>query len=313
MADDDRIVAAIRGADRHLNGWHGPPTMRERLLEIAEATPGDERPDGYGAGERIERLEARIAEIVGAEAAVFMPSGTMAQQIALRIWSDRRGTRTVAFHPTCHLEIHEQKGYQMLHGLQGLLVGDPDRLITLGGLLPVWDDLVAQTGWARERGVALHLDGARLWQTGPFYERDHAQIAGLFDSVYVSFYKDLDALAGAALAGDAGFVAEARVWQRRHGGNLVTMQPFVVSAELALDQRLERIPEYVEHARALAAALGAVDGIEVVPDPPQTPMFHILLTASASPTPPSRSRKSGRCPCSETRTPPRRPPCSATR
>ena len=73
------------------------------------------------------------------------------------------------------------------------------------------------------------------------------------------------------------FVAEARVWQRRHGGNLVTMHPFVVSAELSLDQRLERIPQYVEHARALAAALGAVEGIEVVPDPPQTPMFHILL------------------------------------
>ncbi len=50
--------------------------------------------------------------MLGKEAAVFMPSGTMAQQIALRIWSERRGSRTVAFHPTCHLEIHEQKGYQ---------------------------------------------------------------------------------------------------------------------------------------------------------------------------------------------------------
>ena len=123
----------------------------------------------------------------------------------------------------------------------------------------------------------MHLDGARLWEAGPFYERHHAEIAGLFDSVYVSFYKDLDALAGAALAGDAELVAEARVWQRRHGGNLVTMHPFVVSAELSLDQRLQRIPEYVEHARALAAALGSVEGVEIVPDPPQTPMFHILL------------------------------------
>jgi threonine aldolase len=298
MPDETRIQAAISGAERFLNAWHGRP-MRARLSEIADATGEDERADVYGSGERIERLEGRIAEILGAEAAVFMPSGTMAQQIALRIWSDRRGTRTVAFHPTCHLEIHEQKGYQMLHGLHGRLVGDPDRLITLsdlegihepvaalllelpqreiGGLLPAWDDLVAQTSWARERGVALHLDGARLWQTGPFYQRDHAQIAGLFDSVYVSFYKDLHALAGAALAGDAEFVAEARVWQRRHGGNLVTMHPFVVSAELSLDRWLERIPEYVAHARALAAALGTVEGIEVVPDPPQTPMFHILL------------------------------------
>jgi len=299
MADDDRILAAIRGADRYLNGWHGRPTMRERLLEIAEATVDDERPDNYGGGERIERLEARIAATVGAEAAVFMPSGTMAQQIAMRIWSERRGCRTVAFHPTCHLEIHEQKGYQLLHGLHGRLVGDPNGVITLadleqiaeplaalllelpqreiGGRLPEWDDLVAQTGWAREREIALHLDGARLWQVGPFYGRDHAEIAGLFDSVYVSFYKDLNALAGAALAGSADFIREARVWQRRHGGNLVTMVPYVIAAERALEERLERMPVYLAHARALAAALATVDGVEVVPDPPQTPLFHLHL------------------------------------
>jgi threonine aldolase len=299
MADDERIQAAIRGADRFLNGWHGRPSLRERLAEIAEATAEDERPDTYGEGERIERLEARIAETVGAEAAVFMPSGTMAQQIAMRIWSERRGIRTVAFHPTCHLEIHEQKGYQVLHGLHGRLVGDPNSVISLadlegisepvaalllelpqreiGGRLPEWDDLVAQTAWARERGIALHLDGARLWQVGPYYGRDHAEIAGLFDSVYVSFYKDLNALAGAALAGDPGLVRQARIWQRRHGGNLVTLHPFVVSAELALDRRLERIPAYVDHARALAASLAAVDGIEIVPDTPQTPMFQMLL------------------------------------
>jgi len=291
---------ALRRRCRIVVGGHRDSAPGEELSQVGEwCREHGWHADRYGDGALIGAFETRIATLLGKDAAVFMPSGTMAQQIALRIWSDRRGTRTVAFHPTCHLEIHEQKGYQMLHGLHGRLVGDPDRLITLsdlegihepvaalllelpqreiGGLLPAWDDLVAQTSWARERGVALHLDGARLWQTGPFYQRDHAQIAGLFDSVYVSFYKDLHALAGAALAGDAEFVAEARVWQRRHGGNLVTMHPFVVSAELSLDRWLERIPEDVAHARALAAALGTVEGIEVVPDPPQTPMFHILL------------------------------------
>ena len=299
MADDARIKAALSGAERSLNGWHGRPQMRDQLAKVAEATSADERPDSYGEGERMERLESRIAAIVGKEAAVFMPSGTMAQQIALRIWCERRGCRTVAFHPTCHLEIHEQMGYAVLHGLRARLVGDPNELITLadlegirepvaalllelpqreiGGRLPTWDDLVAQTSWAREHGIALHMDGARLWQVGPFYERDHAEIAGLFDSVYVSFYKDLGALAGAALAGDAELVAEARVWQRRHGGNLVTSHPLVVSAELGLDERLEQIPRFVEHARAVAGALAGVDGIEIVPDPPQTPMFHVLL------------------------------------
>jgi threonine aldolase len=299
VADDARIKAAVSGAERWLNGWHGQPQMRDRLAELAEATAAAERPDSYGEGERIERLEGRIAAILGKPAAVFMPSGTMAQQIALRIWCERRGCRTVAFHPTCHLEIHEQMGYNVLHGLRARLVGDPNAVITLadleqihepvaalllelpqreiGGQLPAWDDLVAQTSWARERGIGLHMDGARLWQVGPFYQRDHAEVAGLFDTVYVSFYKDLGALAGAALAGDADLIAEARVWQRRHGGNLVTSHPFVVSAELSLDGRLERIPGFVEHARAVAAALAAVDGVEVVPDPPQTPMFHVLL------------------------------------
>ena len=299
MPDEERFRAAVRGAERFLNAWHGRPSMRERLAALAEATDEDERPDMYGAGERIERLEQRIAELVGSEAAVFMPTGTMAQQIALRIWSERRGTRTVAFHPTCHLELHEQKGYQLLHGLHGRLVGDPNRLIALadleaihepvaalvlelpqreiGGLLPDWDDLVEQTSWARERGIALHLDGARLWETAPFYEREYDEIAGLFDSVYVSFYKDLGALAGAALAGDAELIQEARVWQRRHGGNVVTLHPFVVSAELAIDERLGRIASYVDHARAVAAALTTIEGVEVVPDPPQTPLFHVLL------------------------------------
>jgi threonine aldolase len=298
MPDEVRIRAAVRGAERFLYG-HGRVSMRKRLSALADATGEDERADMYGAGERIERLEQRIAGLLGTEAAAFMPTGTMAQQIALRIWSDRRGIRTVAFHPTCHLELHEHKGYQRLHGLYGRLVGDPNRLITLGdleaihepvaalllelpqreigGLLPTWDDLVAQTAWAREQGIALHVDGARLWEIAPFYERGYDEIAGLFDSVYVSFYKDLGGLAGAALAGDAAFVAEARVWQRRHGGSVVTLHPFVVSAELGLDERLVRIPAYFEHARAIAAALVTVDGLEVVPDPPQTPLFHLLL------------------------------------
>ena len=299
MPDEERARAAIKGAERFLNAWHGGPGPRDRLLELAEATRDDERFDRYGSGERIERLERRVAELLGQEAAVFMPSGTMAQPIALRIWSDRRGIRTVAFHPTCHLELHEEKGYERLHGLHGKLVGDPNRLITvddldavrepvaalllelpqreIGGLLPSWDDLGAQVAWAREREIALHMDGARLWEAQPFYDRPHAEIAALFDSVYVSFYKGLGGMAGAALAGDAALIAEARVWQRRQGGNLVTLLPFVVAAEVALDERLERMPVHAAHARALAAALAEVDGLEIVPDPPQTPLFHVLL------------------------------------
>jgi threonine aldolase len=295
----DRVEAARAGSERFLNASDGRPSMRTQLAEIAEATRAGERADLYGAGERIAHLEGRIAELLGKEAAVFMPSGVMAQQIALRIWSQRRGVRAVAYHPTSHLELHEQGGLQLLHGLYGRRVGDANRLITtadlegvreplaalllelpqreIGGQLPTWDELVAQAAWARDRGVALHLDGARLWESGPFYGRPYAEIAELFDSVYVSFYKGLGGIAGAALAGDDALVEESRVWQRRHGGNLVTLHPLVVSAELALDDRLGRMPAYLDHARTLAAAIATVDGVEVLPDPPQVPMFHVLL------------------------------------
>jgi threonine aldolase len=301
MPDEARIRAAVAGAEKFLNAWLGEPPIRDTLQRLGDATAVGERPDRYGSGDRVERLERRVAELLGHEEAVFMPSGTMAQQIALRIWSERKRIETVAFHPTCHLELHEEKGYERLHGLHARLVGNPNRLIALadlerireplaalllelpqreiGGWLPDWDDLAAQTEWAREREIALHLDGARLWEAGPFYGRDYAEIAGLFDSVYVSFYKGLGGLAGCALAGDAGLVVEARVWQTRHGGSLATMHPYVVSAELGLDERLNRVPAYVDHARALAAALATLDGLEIIPDPPQTPLFHVLLRA----------------------------------
>src|SRR4029079_8440319 len=125
----------------------------------------------------------------------------------------------------------------------------------IGGQLPSWDELVAIVGWARERGVALHLDGARLWEAAPFYRRSHKEIAGLFDSVYVSFYKGLGGIAGCVLAGPASFIAEARVWQRRHGGTVVHLFPYVLSARLALAERLGRMPAYVARAATLAERL----------------------------------------------------------
>jgi len=140
--------------------------------------------DTYGEGPLIEDLEKRVVELLGKPAAVFMPSGTMAQRIALRVWCDRAGVRTVAFHPKCHLQLHEEMAYDRLHGLTARLVGDPSDLVRLtdlegvqerlvvlllelpqreiGGRLSEWDELTAQAQWAREHDVRLHLDGARL-------------------------------------------------------------------------------------------------------------------------------------------------------
>jgi threonine aldolase len=296
QATEQERRAAFAACERFLSG-HGPVRPRAALEALAQEAGADEEPDMYGRGALIEEFEREVARLLGKEAAVFMPSGTMAQQIALRIWSERRGCPTVAFHPLCHLEIHEEKGYARLHGLHGQLVGEPHRLLTLGALegireplaalllelpqreiggqLPSWEDLQAQTAWARERGAAVHMDGARLWESAPFYGRGYAEIAALFDSVYVSFYKGIGALTGAALAGPADFIAEARVWQRRHGGNLIRLYPYVLSARAGLRNRLDRFPHYHERAKAIAAVLRTLPGVAVVPDPPQTHMMHV--------------------------------------
>ncbi|MGH2502908.1 MAG: beta-eliminating lyase-related protein, partial [Ktedonobacterales bacterium] len=133
---------AFLQCERTLNG-HPPQSMRAELLALAESVGPDEQPDRYGGGALIEAFEREIAELLGKEAAVFMPSGTMAQQIALRTWSARSGRTTVAFHPTCHLEIHENKGYERLHGLHATLVGDAERVITLDDLRATPEPLAA--------------------------------------------------------------------------------------------------------------------------------------------------------------------------
>jgi len=284
--------------ERFLNG-HGPRRIASELAALARAAPEDQFADRYGSGGVLEQLEQELCALFDKPAAVFLPSGTMAQQIALRIHAEHARCRTVAFHPTCHLELHEQRGYSRLHGLEAQLVGPRDRLLTrqdldalaepvaalllelpqreIGGQLPSWQELADQRAWAQERGVALHLDGARLWESAPFYQRSLAEIAALFDSVYVSFYKTLGAIAGAALLGDAAFIREARVWQRRHGGNLVSLYPFALSARECLRERLPKVPEYIERARQIAARLARLPGVRVLPDPPPTNLFHLQL------------------------------------
>jgi threonine aldolase len=288
----------FRACTRSLAG-HGPRRVKAELAALAEMADADQPPDAYGSGGAVEALEAEVASLLDKPAAVFMPSGTMAQQIALRIHAGRTGHDLVAFHPTCHLEVHEQKAYSQLHGLSACLVGRRDRLLGLadlelvaeplaallielpqreiGGQLPSWNELGSQATWARQRGIALHLDGARLWECAPFYARSVAEIAGLFDSVYVSFYKTLGGIAGAALLGSNDFVREARIWQRRHGGNLVSMYPFALSAQRGLRARLGKMATYVEDARRVAAQIARLPGVCVAPEPPHTNMFHVFF------------------------------------
>jgi threonine aldolase len=284
--------------DRSIGG-HGLRPPAATLAEIATLSADELSTDIYGDGGTVSILEEEVRNLLEKPAAVFMPSGTMIQQIALRIHADARNSRVVAFHPTCHLELHEDKAYQRMHGLVGLNVGSRRELITLtdleaihepiaallielpqreiGGQLPTWKDLVAQVDWAHKHGAAVHMDGARLWECGPFYDRPLSEITALFDTVYVSFYKGLGGVAGGMLLGDEEVIAEAREWRHRHGGTLFNLWPYAAAALAGLRLRLPRMAANLAHARAIAAALKEIDGVQVIPDSPQVPMMHIAL------------------------------------
>jgi threonine aldolase len=259
--------------------------------------------DPYGEGATTSEFEGRVAALLGMPAGRFFPSGTMAQQVALRVWTERAENGHFAMHPTAHLELHEQLGYQHLHGMRATLLGPPDApllakhldeldeevaalLIELpireaGGQLPTWEQLEGLKAAVAVRGTRLHLDGARLWESAAFYGRSYAEICAGFDSVYVSFYKGIGALTGAMLLGPEDFIEEAAVWQRRSGGNLFTLTPNVASAAMLLESRLAEMPAYYERAVDLAEALSAIDGISIVPDPPHTNLVHITLSVDA--------------------------------
>jgi threonine aldolase len=258
--------------------------------------------DIYGTGQVIENFQAKMANVLGKESAVFFPSGTMAQQVALRIWCDEKELKRVAYHPLCHLEIHEQDGLKELHHIEPVLLADKNRLITLddvmnlkediaclllelpqreiGGQLPEYKELEAISAYCREQGIKLHLDGARLFETLPYYEKSAAEICALFDSVYISLYKGIGGIAGAILAGSSDFTKPSKVWKRRHGGDLISLYPYIISSDYYFRQREGKMQHYYEGAKELAAWVNQYHGIATLPTQPVSNMFHMHFQMS---------------------------------
>ncbi|MFI1959756.1 threonine aldolase family protein [Streptomyces althioticus] len=303
----ERRIAAWRNAPRVLArlGFLAPLGERLALLEAAgDAYDLDETTDIYGNGV-VEALERRVADLLGTEAAAFFPTGTMAQQVALRCWAGRTGNPAVALHPLSHPEVYERNAFSQVSGLRPVHLANEPRLPTAdevrdlpepfgalmlelplrdaGFVLPTWDELTEVTEAARERDAVVHFDGARLWECTEHFGKSLEEIAGLADSVYVSFYKSLDAYGGAALAGPATLIEEARTWRHRYGGAVFQQFPTALSALIGLDRELPRLPEYVRHARVVAAALR--EGLEarglpffrVHPEVPHTYDFQVWL------------------------------------
>lgn len=282
---------------------HLPQKPGEEFALIAEyCRENNFAADIYGTGELINSFEAKVAGFLGFPAACFMPSGTMAQQIALQIYAEKTVNRSFAIHPTSHLELHEQHAYSHLSNLKSVIIGSKNRQLNaqdfidsktnfataiielpareIGGQLPDWNDLEAIKKLSKERNFFLHMDGARLWETKVFYEKRYAEICSGFDSVYVSFYKGIGALTGAMLLGNEDFIAQSRVWLRRFGGNFFQLHPFVASAARRFDHALERMSEYMKRTTEVYEILKNIEGISFCPDPPQVNMFHLYFDSS---------------------------------
>ncbi|MEU8935210.1 aminotransferase class I/II-fold pyridoxal phosphate-dependent enzyme [Streptomyces sp. NPDC048409] len=307
----ERRAAAYRKADRVLAREGPRATLRERLA-LLDAAPDvydlDEPADVYGNGV-VAALEERVAALLGTEAAAFFPTGTMAQQVALRCWAARTGDRTVALHALAHPEVHERGAFREVAGLRPVRVTSEPRLPTAqeirdfeepfgalmlelplrdaGYVLPTWEELTEVVAAARERDAVVHFDGARLWECTDRFGRPLHEIADLADSVYVSFYKSLGGIGGAALAGPKSLVEEAKTWRHRYGGMIFQQFPTALAALVGLERELPRLPEYVRHARVVAAALregfaeAGLAWTRVHPEEPHTHQFQVWLPYEA--------------------------------
>ena len=295
------------------------------LPDFAERSPAEEfrdmaawcdlngiEHDHYGKGSVVEAFEGKIATLLGMDAAVFMPSGIMAQSAALKVWAETARLSRFGMHPTSHLAMHEEEAYSSLLQCHGVLLGDRLRPLTAedlnaspqpmacvivelpireaGGQLPTWDALEDLKAAARQRRLPLHMDGARLWECAAYYGKSYSEIAAGFDSVYVSVYKGIGALSGALLAGSTDFIAQARLWRRRLGGTLYHLSPMVASAAMRFDDRLALMPALYRRTLELASGLAGLAAYRVNPATPQTNMLHLYVAASVDAVANARDR-----------------------
>ncbi len=259
--------------------------------------------DSYGEGNFVQNFEHKIATLIGFEAGVFSITGTLTQSVALRLACMERGSSLVGLHASAHVLKHENSNYQLLDTFKVIQFGDPHRPWTIrdlepvhdrlaavllelpmreiGGQLPGWDELQDIKQYCREKHIHLHLDGARLWEAQAAYDRSFVEITNGFNSVYVSFYKGINALSGAMLLGPREFVDRARTWMHRQGGSVFRRSPYVISAAMQLDQRLCAMPACFTRAKELAAIIRQFPTLQMNPATPQCNLFHLYLPVDA--------------------------------
>ena len=255
---------------------------RSMRLAMAGAEVGD---DVYGEDPTVTELEQRVAGLMGHEAGLFVPSGSLGNQLGVRLLVQPGGELLcdrLAHVVRAELGAHAALGgvttrtwdasRGQLRAADVIAMAQPDAgpylvstvAVTVedthnfgGGTVQDLGELRALSAWARSVGIGLHLDGARIWNAHEASGESLADIAGLFDTVSVCLSKGLGAPVGSVLASSADRIAEARVLRKRYGAGMRQVGILAAAGLYALDHHVERLADDHDHARLIAQIVSA--------------------------------------------------------
>lgn len=262
------------------------PTAAMRRA-MADAEVGD---DQYGEDPSVNRLQDEVATLLGTEAALFLPSGTMANQVALRTLT--RPGDDVLVPAEAHIVLHETGAAAANAGVQltaigtdgtfdaddvarafkaaGHIVYPPTTLLVVenthnraGGIVFPASRLDSAVAAARERGLATFLDGARLLNAAVADGRRPAELARGFDLVSLALSKGLGAPAGSMLAGSSAVIGRAHRYRRMAGGAMRQVGILAAAGSYALAHHVERLADDHANARTIGESLSRADAIEI--------------------------------------------------
>ena len=268
------------------------PAMHQAMMS---AEVGD---DVWGEDPNVNALQEEVAALLGKEAALFVPSGTMANLVAVK--SHTQGGDEVIVHPMAHVVRYESAGGALVAGVQwrplgaadgtlplaeveaAIYQGDnphfaPTRLIclenthnALGGKVLPLEHLDALATLARSKGVPMHLDGARLLNAAVAQDVQPSRIAGAFDSTTLCFSKGLGAPVGSVIAGPRPFIARALRFRKMLGGGMRQSGYLAAAARYALAHHVTRLAEDHANAARLAEVIGNTPHLALMHGAPQT-------------------------------------------
>jgi threonine aldolase len=276
------------------------PTQGMRRA-IAEAVVGD---DVFGDDPTVQRLEELTAELLGKQAALFMASGTMSNQVAIACLT--RPGDEIILEESSHSYLYEAGGPAVISGVQirpvpgdrGLISADrlraslrpsdvhyPETKVLIfenthnrsgGRVLPL-DQMQETAAAAREAGLRIHLDGARLWNAAIASGVSESRYAAVCDTVSVCLSKGMGAPIGSILSADAETIARARHVRKRLGGGMRQVGILAAAGLYALEHHRERLAEDHRRAHTLAAGLAGIEGLRLDVDATETNIVIIEL------------------------------------